>query len=162
MVKKDCNTYKVKFFLGAQRWQAIFTSTGGLYRKSSYSREAAFPLRRAYLSSAIYYFFLGGGRRFIPGRQPLPRSFQLYLSGGHLIYACFCRVSRPPPVPRQHELSGWRSAFGNTEHPVGVFVARKLNFHTLRRQKIIRHPTSDIRHPTSDIRHPTSDIRLTP
>jgi hypothetical protein len=26
--KEDGNTYKVKFFLGAQRWQAIFTSNG--------------------------------------------------------------------------------------------------------------------------------------
>ncbi len=27
--KEDGNTYKVKFWLGAERWQAIFSSTGG-------------------------------------------------------------------------------------------------------------------------------------
>ncbi|MBX9784069.1 MAG: hypothetical protein K2X48_12340 [Chitinophagaceae bacterium] len=27
--KEDGNTYKVKFWLGAQRWQAIFNATGG-------------------------------------------------------------------------------------------------------------------------------------
>jgi hypothetical protein len=26
---EDGNTYKVKFFIGTQRWQAIFTATGG-------------------------------------------------------------------------------------------------------------------------------------
>lgn len=27
--KEDGNTYKVKFWLGAERWQAIFSATGG-------------------------------------------------------------------------------------------------------------------------------------
>jgi hypothetical protein len=27
--KEDGNTYKVKFWLGAQRWQAIFSAAGG-------------------------------------------------------------------------------------------------------------------------------------
>ena len=27
-VEKDGNTYKVKFFIGSQRWQAIFASDG--------------------------------------------------------------------------------------------------------------------------------------
>jgi len=27
--KEDSNTYKVKFWLGAERWQAVFSSTGG-------------------------------------------------------------------------------------------------------------------------------------
>lgn len=26
--KEDGNTYKVKFFIGSQRWQAVFASTG--------------------------------------------------------------------------------------------------------------------------------------
>lgn len=32
--KEDGNTYKVKFFIGAQRWQAIFTSDGTFISES--------------------------------------------------------------------------------------------------------------------------------